>query len=271
MITTFLALSTLASLLILGVIQGVTEFLPVSSSGHLVLSREWLGLDGAGSLRREIALHLGTLVAVIIFCRSDILNMLRKGSGGLWRLMIGSTLITGVLGLTLRDMIESNLNNTLSAGIGLLITSAMLLVLAPRHDQAQVRELEHGSVLDAILLGLFQTLALVPGVSRAGATIVAALLLGFRRPAAVRIAFLMSIPVVGGAVLLEVLEAGGAAEAGLGFEPELMGGTVLAGLVGLVCLKFISARVDAANLRRFGLYTLALGIVAIVTAMIPAE
>jgi undecaprenyl-diphosphatase len=261
----FLALSALTSLLILGAVQGATEFLPVSSSGHLVLSREWLGIEGHGSLRREIALHLGTLVAVIVFCYRDILTMLRKGSGGLWRLMIGSTFITGVLGLTLKDTIETNLNSALSAGIGLLITSALLLVIAPKDDEAQTRELDDGSLLDSIMLGLFQSLALVPGVSRAGATIVAALLLGFRRPHAVRIAFLMSIPVVGGAVLLQALDVDESADAAAGFSVELMAGTVLAGVVGLLCLKFISARIDAVNLRRFGMYTLVLGVLAIVT------
>jgi len=266
----FLAMSALASLLILGAVQGATEFLPVSSSGHLVLCREWLGFDGDGSLDREIALHLGTLVAVIVFCYDDILNMLRKGSGGLWRLMIGSTVVTAALGLTLKDTIESNLNNAFSAGLGLLITSAMLLLLAPKDDEGQTRDLSSGTVLDALMLGLFQSLALMPGVSRAGSTIVAALLLGFHRPHAVRIAFLMSIPVVGGAVLLQGLESTEAAGAGLGgdagLDASLAAGTVMAGVVGLVCLKFISARVDAANLRRFGMYTLVLGVAAIATS-----
>lgn len=266
MIVVLLGLSALTSLLILGAIQGATEFLPVSSSGHLVLCREWLGLESDGSLDREIALHLGTLVAVIVFCYGDIVSMLRKGSGGLWRLMIGSTLVTGVLGLTLKDTIETQLNSSLSAGVGLLITSVLLLFIAPRDDKSQTRELNDGLLRDALLLGLFQSLALVPGISRAGSTIVAALLLGFRRPDAVRIAFLMSIPVVGGAVLLQALKGLEETGAGSTLEPGLVAGTVLAGVVGLFCLKFISARVDPANLRRFGLYTLVVGLLAIATS-----
>ncbi|MFT7465281.1 MAG: undecaprenyl-diphosphatase, partial [Pseudohongiellaceae bacterium] len=193
-------------------------------------------------------------------------NMLGKGSGGLWRLMIGSTVVTGILGITLKDVIETNLNSALSAGFGLLITSALLVVIAPKDDEGQTRPLSEGSFLDALMLGLFQSLALMPGVSRAGATIVAALLLGFRRPDAVRIAFLMSIPVVGGAVLLQFLDHDGGVGGSSGLDSSLLAGMVLAGIVGIVCLKFISNRVDATSLRRFGFYTMIMGILAIATS-----
>lgn len=255
-----LALGAKASLLLLGAIQGATEFLPVSSSGHLVLFGTWLGLGRDAGLSREIALHLGTLVAVTLFCHGDLRAMLSRGSGGLWKLMLGSTIVTAVLGLQLKDLVEQHLGTVTGAGVGLLVTTLLLVVVAPRTDRRQVRVLEDGTLRDAVLLGLFQTLALWPGVSRAGATIVGALVLGYRRPDAVRIAFLMSIPVVGGAVLLDTLDSEGPPAILQGVMPVAM---FIAFGVGLVALRFISVRVDARSLRLFGLYTGLLGLAAI--------
>jgi len=253
----------LFALLLLGVVQGLTEFLPVSSSGHLVIAREWLGLASDGSLSREIALHLGTLVAVVIFCWRDLLAMLHKGSAGQWRLVVGSTLVTAAIAFPAKDVIEAYLNDLLSAGCGLLVTTTLLLVVAPRRDGGLTRTLDQGTLVHALVLGLFQSMALVPGVSRAGATIVAALVLGYTRAHAVRIAFLISIPAVGGAVLLDGLGGGAGAEL---LDPAMAAATALAAVVGLFALRFMSIRTDAATLRAFGFYTLALGGAAILTA-----
>ncbi|RKY17425.1 MAG: undecaprenyl-diphosphatase [Planctomycetota bacterium] len=250
-----------ASLLLLGVVQGLTEFLPVSSSGHLVLGREWMGLPRAG-LAREVALHLGTLLSVIVFCFKDLLGMLSAGSAGLWRLMLGSTLVTGVLGLLLEAQIETSLNNVASAGAGLIVTSLLLIVVAPQHGE-DGRPLSSGSWRDALILGLFQSLALMPGISRAGATIVGALVLGFARPDAVRVAFLISIPVVAGAVLLKVSQGEALAEM---TRPEMGPAILVAGLVGLLALRIVRVNSGPRALRRFGAYTLVLGIVAIASA-----
>lgn len=255
---------SLISLLVLGVVQGATEFLPVSSSGHLVLGGALLGMDHETGLTREIALHLGTLVAVVVFCWRDLLSMLKGGSAGLWRLVLGATVITGALGLSLKDTIETSLTTTTSAGVGLLITSTLLIVLAPKRDAEPGKAVGDGTWRDALLLGLFQSLALMPGVSRAGSTIVGALLLGFRRPDAVRVAFLISVPAVAGAVLLQAKEVGAA---GLIPDGAMVSATVLAGLVGLGALRFISVRVDPVSLRRFGYYTLVLGSLALAVGL----
>ena len=243
----------------------LARLLPVSSSGHLVLLGDWLGMNHDGGLSREIALHLGTLVAVVIFCFADLRAMLTRDSAGLWRLMIGSTLVTGVLGILLKDTITEHLGTERGAGLGLLITSSLLIVVAPSHDDRQQRSLADGSARDAIVLGLFQTLALMPGVSRAGATIVGALLLGFRRPHAVRIAFLMSVPVVAGAILLDSLDREGPPAI---FQDAMPAAMLVACVVGLVALRFVSVRVDARSLRRFGYYTLALGLTALSMSLI---
>lgn len=255
----------LGGLLLLGAIQGATEFLPVSSSGHLVLFGEWLGFDSEVGLAREVALHFGTLVAVVLFCWKDLLSMLRSGSAGLWKLVIPSAAVTAGLGLTLEDPIEQHLGTPVGAGCGLLVTTLLLLVIAPRNDEKQTRSLSDGTIRDGIVLGLLQSLALWPGVSRAGSTIVAALLLGFARPHAVRVAFLMSIPVVGGAVLLKLV--GDAEGAAVAWTPSMGLAMAVACVVGLGALKFISVRVDARSLRGFGVYTLALGVLALVLSL----
>lgn len=250
-------------ILLLGVLQGLAEFLPVSSSGHLVLGREWLGLSGGESLSREVALHLGTLLAVIVACRKDVVSLLHAGSGGLWRLLVGSTVVTGALGLPLKGFIEHELNDLRSAGAGLLVTSLLLIVVAPARPPGEGRSLASGTWRDALVLGLFQTLALVPGISRSGSTIAAGLVLGFARPDAVRVAFVMSIPVVAGAVLLDLVDGG------LGRElarPSMLAAIVVAGGVGLLALAWIRVNNDRRSLVAFGCYTAALGVAALATA-----
>jgi len=252
------------SLLLLGAIQGATEFLPVSSSGHLVLFGEWFGLEREQGLAREVALHLGTLVAVIVFCWRDLLALLKVGSRGLWTLVLGSAVVTGAIGVPAEDLISENLAHVGGAAGGLAVTALLLAVVAPKDDSRQTRTLDQGTIRDAVILGLFQSMALVPGISRAGATIVAALLLGFQRSHAVRIAFVMSVPVVGGAVLLKMLEPGGTE---IYQDPGLLGGLVVAGLVGLGALRFISVHVDARSLRLFALYCLLMASAAMLSLL----
>ncbi len=257
------ALGGTTALILLGAIQGATEFLPVSSSGHLVIFAHWFGLETEGGLSREIALHFGTLVAVVVFCFADLKRMLGAGSAGLWKLVIGASAVTAGLGVPLKDTIAEDLNNPFSAGCYLLGTTFLLVVVAPRDDSKLHRSIGDGTWGHALIMGLFQSLALAPGISRAGATIVGALLLGYRRPDAVRIAFLISIPAVGGAVLLDALE-GESAE--LAMHGDMLAAMAVACIVGTLALRFIAVRVDARTLRAFGYYTAAMGVAAILTA-----
>jgi len=255
-----LAIGAVILLVLLGAVQGATEFLPVSSHGHLVLMENWLDMPREGALSREIVLHLGTFVAVVIFCRNDLLAMLRTGSAGLWRLVIGSAVVTAAIGFPSQNLVETGLSSPQWIGIGLFANTLLMGVIAPSSDERLTRTLDEGGWRDALVLGLLQSFALVPSVSRSGATIVAALLLGFRRFDAVRIAFLMSLPVVGGAVLLELLGSGGAAAIA---EPGMVAGLVVSLAVGLVALRFLAVHVDARSLRGFALYCLVLGTVVI--------
>ena len=252
------------TLLVLGALQGATEFLPVSSSGHLVIIGEWMGGAGCAGLSTEVALHFGTLVSVVLFCRRDLGDMVRMASSALWRLVIGASLVTAVVGLSLGRLIEANLATPPMAGTGLLVTAALLACVAPRDDTRLERTLDQGTWRDALLLGLFQSLALMPGISRAGATLTCALLLGFQRSHAVRVAFLVSIPAVGGAVLLKARDGESLADM---IETPVLAGTLLACLVGIAALRFVAVHVDPISLRRFACYCAGLGLAAILTAV----
>lgn len=254
--------SSFAKLIALGVVQGLTEFLPVSSSGHLVLGGAWLGMGREGGLLREVALHLGTLASVLVFCWRDLVAMLRAGSRPLWAMVLVSAAVTAPIGLALEDTIEARFTHPIGAGIGLMLTATLIGWIAPRDDSVLGRSLDQGTVRDGVILGLLQSLALIPGVSRAGATITAALLLGFRRPDAVRIAFLMSVPVVAGAVVLKFAEPGAV---DVVTRPDLLVAMAVASVVGFVALRFIAVHCGAKSLRRFALYCLTVGVIAIIS------
>jgi undecaprenyl-diphosphatase len=253
-------LPALAVLVLLGAVQGATEFLPVSSHGHLVLLERWLDVGGEGALARDVLLHLGTLAAVIVFCRRDLAAMLRPGSAALWRVVAPATAITAVAGLTLEDVVEHALSTPAWIGAGLFVNALLMAVLAPRDDRGLTRSLDHGTLADGVVLGLLQSLALVPSVSRSAATIVAALWLGYARRDAVRAAFLVSVPAVAGAVALSLMRGSGQAALQ---APGMAAGLIAAFLVGLAALRFLTLHVDARSLRLFALYCLLLGAVVI--------
>ena len=201
--------------LILGIVQGATEFLPVSSSGHLVLTRFWLGWPDPG-LVLDTILHLGTLAALLVYFWRDLLALAQAAWLSLrhrsladpqarlaWALVVGT--IPGVLlGVLFDDLVEA-LFGAPQAVAGFLLVTALLLTFSERFG-SQGRALESLSWRDAILIGLAQAAALAPGISRSGATIAAGLLLGLRRDAAARFSFLLAIPIVGGGGAYQLLK-----------------------------------------------------------------
>lgn len=205
---------TLFEAAVLGIVQGLTEFLPVSSSGHLILARWAFGWDaGALGLPFDLACHLGTLAAVLWFFRADILAMLRAvpsafsstpGPDGrrIW-LIVAATIPVVIAGLTLESWFETFrdphvIAYTMIIGAGLLF---LVERLGPRTGTEATL-----TMTGAALIGVAQVCALFPGVSRSGATITAGMLLGLNRLAAARFAFLMSVPAIGGAGLKKMLD-----------------------------------------------------------------
>ena len=223
-------------IILLGIVQGLTEFLPVSSSGHLVVTNailESLGREKIQDLVEvEVVLHLGTLAAVIGYYRREILRMFTSDIRVLIPLFI-ATLPAVVVGFSINDHI---LNNVLLAGSMFIVTAAGLWWIS----RQQTGELEYPDLKpqQALLIGLLQAFAILPGISRSGATIAGGLAMGLNRQAASTFAFLMAIPTIGGAGLLKGYEA--YQEGGTGTSPTYLAvGFLVSMVVGWGALKLL--------------------------------
>jgi len=206
-------LLTIMQYIILGLFQGVTEPLPISSSGHTILLKEMFHITTPG-LSFEVILHFGSLLAIIFIYRHDLITIIhrsylfvmkkdetcRNSFFYLMHLLIATT-ITGVIGIFLEDSINSQLATSFTVAIALLITGLFLWHI--RYFQG-IKGDDQITIKDAIIIGCAQALALIPGISRSGATLVAALLIGFKREAALRFSFLLFIPVSVGINILSI-------------------------------------------------------------------
>ncbi len=254
-------------MLVLSLIQGLTEFLPISSSGHLVLANALLGIREPGIVT-EIVLHLGTLLAVVLYFRRDLIDLVAGLSrsltsrrhdqraaharGFLTALVIG-TLPAVVAGLLGGKSLEGLYENPREASIELLITAAILLsTLFVRRGMKEV------NVWRAGVIGLFQAVALLPGISRSGSTIAGGLYLGVRPEEAARFSFLLSIPAILGAALLkapEVLRQAHGVEADL-----LLLGFAISFAVGYLSIAVLIRIVGRGKFGLFGLYCILVGL-----------
>ena len=250
--------------ILLGILQGLTEFLPVSSSGHLVLAQELLSGFNMPAAAFDVLLHGGTLAAVLVYFRDDLVQMahdMARPSERGWRLpallVIGS-IPAGVVGVFLSEMIEPLFSAPRVASVGLLVTGC-ILAAAWRIRGRGHRTLADITMSGAILIGLAQALAIVPGISRSGSTIAMGMFIGYSGKEAARFSFLLSIPAIGGALLLE---SGVLTEGGLPLS--FLAGTVSAALVGWASVAFLMKLLDRENLLPFAVYCLALGSLSLV-------
>ena len=270
---------TVLDAVILGIVQGLTEFLPVSSSAHLVLVPEFFNIP-APTLAFDVLLHLATLIAVVGYFIGDIRKIIvsvvaprrmAKPEVKYWRrllawLIIG-TIPAGLAGMLLGDYFEELFSDTLAVGVFLVVTSLLLTGadLALGRVSRQPLGLDRMRGVDALVVGCYQALAIAPGLSRSGSTIAGGVFLGFDRQTAARFSFLLSIPVILGAFLLNVGDISGAAGSGDGFA-YLMG-AVAAGISGFVAVSFLMRYLKNHRLRPFAIYTAALGILVIVLSL----
>ncbi len=251
---------------ILGLVQGITEFLPVSSSGHLVLAQNLLGLHEP-ELLFDVAVHVGTLFAVLTVFRLDIISMFR----GLWAddsyarqgrrlllLVAAGSVPTALIGLVFKDTFEALFSSVAAVGLALIFTG--LLLMATHYAPRAVRNLEQTGWGRAVLIGLAQGLAITPGISRSGATIAAGLLLGLERELAARFSFVLSIPAILGAMALQIKDLDAVATAP---AAPLIIGAIVAALTGYVALKLLIRLVKGGRLHWFAFYCWALGIGAL--------
>lgn len=249
----------------MGVVQGLTEFLPVSSSGHLVAARELLGAAPPSDVSFEVAVHAGTLLAVLVFYRNKILSILGQawkgeGYGRGWLMWIAvGTVPAGVIGILIKDDIEQLFSDITLVGMAWIFT-ALVLILGERLTRIKVTGDRIG-IWRAIVIGCAQAVALIPGVSRSGSTISAGMMAGVDKRSAVDFAFILSIPAIGGALLLTIKDwMDGAIIFGL---PHLVGG-IAAGISGYWAIIVLLKVVMKGKMVFFAAYCAAVGIIAVV-------
>ncbi len=251
---------------LLGVIQGLTEFLPVSSSAHLILARFFFGWEAPEfGLAFDVALHVGTLAAILAYFREEVAAMVASLPGALSaspdrsarliRLIVIGTVPAVIVGLLFNDYIEERLRTPFVAAFALALVAIVMLVA----ERARRRERDESSlsIADAVLIGLAQASALVPGVSRSGSTIAVAMLLGVRREAAARFTFLLAIPAIVAAAGKESL-ALRHMQADAGLLALFAVGAVVSAVVGYLTIKFFLRFLTRHRLDVFAYYRLAL-------------
>lgn len=274
--------------IIMGIIQGLTEFLPVSSSGHLAILGQLLKLELDEGIIFEVLLHFGTLIAVMIAFRKDIILLIRdgliivkdffativlglKGKGldhkiidtdnkKFVMLIIVSSIPTVIMALLLDTLIESAYESLLIPGVGLLVTGGLLLSTLLFKDNTKTEK--ETSYLNAILIGIAQGLATLPGISRSGSTLVASLALKLNREFAIKYSFIMSIPVILGATVLKLSEVDTATIT----ETQIIGyvlGTLASAIVGYICIKSLLIIIRKGKLHYFAYYCFLVGLLAI--------
>jgi undecaprenyl-diphosphatase len=238
-----------------GLIQGLTEFLPISSSGHLVLIPALLGREGP-DLATSAMLHLGTLVAVLVYYRTDVMQMARFDRSGrrLLTLIAIGTIPAVVLGLAFKSKIEELTEDPRTVAIFLILTGFVLLAtMLLRPGRRGVTDLDPK---DAGLIGLAQALALIPGVSRSGMTISAGLARGMDPVEAARFAFLLGIPAIAGAGLLSMADL---VSEGTGITASIIVGTIVAGVAGYFAIALLIRILTQVGLAPFGVYCVLVG------------
>ncbi len=254
------------SLLLLALIQGLTEFLPISSSGHLVLVQDVMGMKSA-ALALDVALHLGTLLAILVIFRRDILELWHGLGRRQWRepaLLLVAIIPVGLVGFFLRDALAEGFHTPRLVAKCLLATSILLLAGEwgrRRHLHSDRTLTTDVKLWQAVAIGLAQCFAVLPGISRSGTTVAVALIVGVEAKAAIRFSMLISIPTVLGAALLELphLYEGGESAASSHSGAALMWAVLFAGFVGWGALRMLIAFLGRGAFVWFAVYCAALG------------
>ncbi|MGG1575690.1 undecaprenyl-diphosphate phosphatase [Fictibacillus sp. NRS-1165] len=242
---------------ILGMIQGLTEFLPVSSTGHLLLGRHFFRLDEAG-LFLDSMLHIGTLIAVLTIYWREIKELIRKPFSRLAMLLVAGTVPTVIIGLSFKDYFEEISKTGVTVGWEFLATGGVLW-LADTMKSRGHKQLDDISIMDAVLIGSFQGAAILPAVSRSGLTIAAALFRKIDRGTAAYFSFLLSIPAIAGGCLLQVKEVLEGQAEKLSFF-SLFLGTAMSALFGYLAVKWMISLVKKGSLKGFAIYVWILGL-----------
>ena len=247
-------------ILILGMIQGVTEFLPVSSSGHLVLIQTLFGLKEM--LFYDVLLHFATLLAVILFFYKDIIGYFKSLKIIFYIILL--TLPTGIIGVVIKKYLSFVYDNVLISGICLIITGLWLWIAETIYTKnvRQKIKIDNIGILKTLLIGVAQGIAVLPGISRSGSTLGSALIMNIDKLQAVKFIFISSIPAILGATFLELKEV---AEGTVMFQPNYIYGMITAFIFAILSLKFLIKIVSKQKLRYFSYYCWTVGLISILS------
>ncbi len=271
---------TLIQSIILGIIQGLTEFLPISSSAHLVITPYLFGwqIPAQDAFIFDVLVQLGTLLAVIVYFREDLYKIIRAVIEGLvqrrplanpmarlgWLLVL-ATIPAVLAGILFKGLVERAFGSPLAAGLFLLGTAA-LLVIAEIVGK-RTRELEGITWLDAILVGLFQVISLLPGISRSGSTISGGMVRNFDRPTAARLSFLMAVPVMIGAGLVASMDLVKLPNFASQI-PTLAAGFITAAIVGYLAIRWLLGYLAKRSLYVFAIYSASVAVIMVIIYLV---
>jgi undecaprenyl-diphosphatase len=246
--------------IILGIIQGLTEFLPISSSGHLVLFQKIFGINEP-TLIFDTMVHVGTLAAVVTVLWKEIFSLLKKPFQKLTWLLIAGTIPTGIIGVVFKDSFEAMYKTGSTLGFEFIATG-LIILFAERLNSGR-KGIRETSYLDAAFVGIMQGAAIMPALSRSGLTISGALLRDLDREFAAKFSFLLSIPAILGAAVFQVkdiLDAGG----GTVFTVPVVAGTIAAAIAGYFSVRFMIVLIKKGSMKLFSYYVFAIGALVLV-------
>lgn len=272
---------------LLGIIEGITEWLPVSSTGHMLLFDEIWALNCSDAFKEMfiVVIQLGAILAVVTLFWKKLFPFKKEGSDGekmktvadknilsLWGKVLVACIPAGVVGILFDDLLEKYLHTPLIISLTLIIYGVAFILIENRNKGRQfpVSSTSEITYKHALVIGAFQVLSLIPGTSRSGATILGALLIGISRPVGAEFTFYLAIPVMAGASAIKLLKffmaSGGFVGAEIGY---LLIGAIVAFVVSCIAIKFLMDFVKKHDFKVFGWYRIALGAVVIATLVIP--
>jgi undecaprenyl-diphosphatase len=250
----------------LAILQGITEFLPVSSSGHLAVCQNILGIQDDSSVLLAVILHAGTLLAIIIYYFKTLIGLLKRKNHKVILLIIIGTIPAAVLGILIKKagFVDKIFTNMFIPGIGLLITGSLLKWgMSKEKGTKEIRDL---SFIQALTVGLFQAFAIFPGISRSGSTIIGSVSQKLKRSEAATFSFLLAIPAIGGAALIEILSHIMKLSSNNGYFPvsALIIGFIISAVVGYFALKILLRSLKKGSLIPYAYYCFTLGVIIII-------
>lgn len=277
-----LKLAEILKIIFLGIVEGITEWLPISSTGHMLLVDEFISLNMSEEFKEMffVVIQLGAIIAVVVMfwkkmwpfqLKDKSQSVVNKGIINMWLKVVVACIPSAVLGLLLDDILEEYFGGAVSIAIMLIVYGIAFILVESRNKKRTpaVEKLDDITYRTAFIIGLFQVLSMIPGTSRSGATIIGALLIGVSRTAAAEFTFFLAVPTMLGASALKLVKFG------FDFTSQeiiaLIIGMAVAFVVSLLCIKFLMSFIKKHDFKVFGWYRIVLGIIVLIYFLVIAK